>query len=132
MSRVGISSPEARLKQYPHEFSGGMRQRVAIATALLNEPDLIIADEPTTALDVTIQSQILFEVQKLSRETGTAVLWITHDLAVVAELADRVAVMYAGRIVETGTVDDVLDRPAIPTRSACSAPRPRWSRPASG
>ena len=111
---VGISSPEARLKQYPHEFSGGMRQRVAIATALLNKPDLIIADEPTTALDVTIQSQILFEVQKLSRETGTAVLWITHDLAVVAELADRVAVMYAGRIVETGTVDDVLDRPRHP------------------
>ena len=91
-----------------------MRQRVAIATALLNRPDLIIADEPTTALDVTIQSQILFEVQKLSRETGTAVLWITHDLAVVAELADRVAVMYAGRIVETGTVDDVLDRPRHP------------------
>ncbi|WP_112663026.1 ABC transporter ATP-binding protein [Microvirga flavescens] len=114
LSRVGISSPEARLKQYPHEFSGGMRQRVAIATALLNEPDLIIADEPTTALDVTIQSQILFEVQKLSRETGTALLWITHDLAVVAELADRVAVMYAGRIVETGTVDDVLDRPRHP------------------
>ncbi|WP_243367758.1 ABC transporter ATP-binding protein [Microvirga solisilvae] len=114
LSRVGISSPDARLKQYPHEFSGGMRQRVAIATALLNKPDLIIADEPTTALDVTIQSQILFEVQKLSRETGTAVLWITHDLAVVAELADRVAVMYAGRIVETGTVDDVLDRPRHP------------------
>ncbi|MEZ0167126.1 ABC transporter ATP-binding protein [Microvirga sp. TS319] len=114
LSRVGIPSPDARLRQYPHEFSGGMRQRVAIATALLNEPDLIIADEPTTALDVTIQSQILFEVQKLSRETGTAVLWITHDLAVVAELADRVAVMYAGQIVETGTVDDVLDRPRHP------------------
>jgi peptide/nickel transport system ATP-binding protein len=114
LSRVGISSPETRLKQYPHEFSGGMRQRVAIATALLNRPDLIIADEPTTALDVTIQSQILFEVQKLSRETGTAVLWITHDLAVVAGLADRVAVMYAGRIVETGIVDDVLDRPRHP------------------
>ncbi|MBB4039451.1 peptide/nickel transport system ATP-binding protein [Microvirga flocculans] len=114
LSRVGIPSPETRLKQFPHEFSGGMRQRVAIATALLNAPDLIIADEPTTALDVTIQSQILFEVQKLSRETGTAVLWITHDLAVVAELADRVAVMYAGRIVETGTVDDVLSTPRHP------------------
>jgi len=109
---VGISGERA--DRYPHEFSGGMRQRVAIATALLNRPDLIIADEPTTALDVTIQSQILFEVQKLSRETGAAVLWITHDLAVVAELADRVAVMYAGRIVETGTVDDVLDRPRHP------------------
>lgn len=114
LGRVGISSPEVRLKQYPHEFSGGMRQRVAIATALLNNPDLIIADEPTTALDVTIQSQILYEVQKLARETGTAVLWITHDLAVVAELADRVAVMYAGQIVETGAVDDVLDRPLHP------------------
>ena len=114
LARVGISSPEARLKQFPHEFSGGMRQRVAIATALLNNPDLIIADEPTTALDVTIQSQILYEVQKLSRETGTAILWITHDLAVVGELADRVAVMYAGRIVETGSVDEVLDRPRHP------------------
>ncbi|SEF46729.1 ABC transporter ATP-binding protein [Bosea lathyri] len=114
LARVGISSPETRLRQYPHEFSGGMRQRVAIATALLNEPDLIIADEPTTALDVTIQAQILYEVQKLSRETGAAVIWITHDLAVVAELADRVAVMYAGRIVEIGPVDVVLDRPCHP------------------
>jgi peptide/nickel transport system ATP-binding protein len=114
LGRVGISSPQARLKQFPHEFSGGMRQRVAIATALLNAPDLIIADEPTTALDVTIQSQILFEVQKLAREAGTAVLWITHDLAVVAELADRVAVMYAGRIVEIGPVDAVLDAPRHP------------------
>ena len=91
-----------------------MRQRVAIATALLNDPDLIIADEPTTALDVTIQAQILYEVQKLSRETGAAVIWITHDLAVVAELADRVAVMYAGRIVEIGDVEIVLDRPRHP------------------
>jgi peptide/nickel transport system ATP-binding protein len=114
LGRVGISSPETRLRQYPHEFSGGMRQRVAIATALLNEPDLIIADEPTTALDVTIQAQILYEVQKLSRETGAAVIWITHDLAVVAELADRVAVMYAGRIVEIGAVDIVLDQPRHP------------------
>ena len=114
LGRVGISSPETRLKQFPHEFSGGMRQRVAIATALLNEPDLIIADEPTTALDVTIQSQILYEMQKLARETGTAVIWITHDLAVVAELADRIAVMYAGRVVETGPVDLVLDAPRHP------------------
>jgi peptide/nickel transport system ATP-binding protein len=114
LARVGISSGRERLAQYPHEFSGGMRQRVAIATALLNSPDLIIADEPTTALDVTIQGQILFEVQKLSRETGAALIWITHDLSVVAELADRVAVMYAGRIVESGPVGEVLDAPRHP------------------
>ena len=114
LERVGISSARARLAQYPHEFSGGMRQRVAIATALLNKPDLIIADEPTTALDVTIQSQILFEMQKLARESGTALIWITHDLTVVAELADRVAVMYAGRIVESGALATVLDHPRHP------------------
>ncbi len=111
---VGIASPDERLRAYPHQFSGGMRQRVAIAIALLNKPDLIIADEPTTALDVTIQSQILYEAQKLCRETGTALIWITHDLAVVAGLADRICVMYAGRIVEQGGVDDVLDRPLHP------------------
>jgi peptide/nickel transport system ATP-binding protein len=86
-----------------------MRQRVAIAIALLNEPDLIIADEPTTALDVTIQGQILFEMQKLARESGTALIWITHDLSVIAGLADEICVMYAGRIVERGSVDQVLD-----------------------
>jgi peptide/nickel transport system ATP-binding protein len=114
LSRVGIPSAEARLRQYPHEFSGGMRQRVAIAIALLNDPDLIIADEPTTALDVTIQGQILFEMQKLARETGAALIWITHDLTVVAELADHIAVMYAGRIVEAGPVAAVLDNPRHP------------------
>ena len=114
LARVGIAAPEERLSAYPHQLSGGMRQRVAIATAFLNQPDLLIADEPTTALDVTIQAQILYEVQKLCRETGTALIWITHDLAVVAGLADRIAVMYAGRIVETGTTDDVLDRPLHP------------------
>ncbi len=114
LGRVGISSARERLAQYPHEFSGGMRQRVAIATALLNKPDLIIADEPTTALDVTIQGQILFEMQKLARESGAAVIWITHDLAVVAELADRIAVMYAGRIVESGPLAGVLDDPRHP------------------
>ncbi|HET7033143.1 MAG TPA: ABC transporter ATP-binding protein, partial [Casimicrobiaceae bacterium] len=103
-----------RLKAYPHQFSGGMRQRVAIAIALLNNPDLIIADEPTTALDVTIQGQILFEMQKLTRETGAALIWITHDLSVIAGLADRVCVMYAGRIVEQGNVEDVLTRPQHP------------------
>ena len=114
LAQVGIPSPERRLKAYPHELSGGMRQRVAIATAFINQPDLIIADEPTTALDVTIQAQILFEAQQLCRKTGTAMVWITHDLAVVAALADRIAVMYAGRIVEMGTADDVIDRPLHP------------------
>jgi peptide/nickel transport system ATP-binding protein len=112
--KVGIASPDERLKGYPHQFSGGMRQRVAIAIALLNGPALIIADEPTTALDVTIQGQILFEMQKLSRETGTALIWITHDLSVIAGLADRICVMYAGRIVEEGTTADVLTTPRHP------------------
>ena len=112
--QVGMPAPERRLKAYPHELSGGMRQRIAIATAFLNKPDLIIADEPTTALDVTIQAQILHEVQDLCRKTGTAMIWITHDLAVVAALADRIAVMYAGRIVETGRTEDVIDRPLHP------------------
>jgi peptide/nickel transport system ATP-binding protein len=112
--RVGIPSPDERLKSYPHQFSGGMRQRVAIAISLLNNPDLIIADEPTTALDVTIQGQILYEMQKLTRETGAAMIWITHDLSVVAGLADRVCVMYAGRIVEEGTTYDVLTHPRHP------------------
>ena len=114
LNLVGIASPGSRLKQYPHEFSGGMRQRVAIAIALLHRPDLIIADEPTTALDVTVQGQILYEMQRLVRETGAALVWITHDLSVVAGLADRVAVMYAGRIVEEGRTDDVLHAPRHP------------------
>jgi peptide/nickel transport system ATP-binding protein len=112
--RVGIPSPDERLRAYPHQFSGGMRQRVAIAIALLNDPELIIADEPTTALDVTIQGQILFEMQKLTRETGAALIWITHDLSVIAGLADRICVMYAGRIVEQGTATDVLTHPRHP------------------
>lgn len=114
LGQVGIPSPASRLKNYPHQLSGGMRQRVAIAIALLNEPDLIIADEPTTALDVTIQAQILSEVQALCRQTGTAMIWITHDLAVVAGLADHIAVMYAGRLVESGSTDDIIDRPQHP------------------
>jgi len=114
LAMVGIPSAQERLLSYPHQLSGGMRQRVAIAIALLNRPRLLIADEPTTALDVTIQAQILFEVQKLCRETGTALVWITHDLAVVSGLADRVAVMYAGRIVETGPTADVIRRPSHP------------------
>jgi peptide/nickel transport system ATP-binding protein len=134
LGRVGIPSPEEKLYAYPHQLSGGMRQRVAIAIALLNKPDLLIADEPTTALDVTTQRQILLEMQQLQRESGTAMLWITHDLAVVANIADDVGVMVAGRIVEHGPVRSVLIRPthpytralldAIPGRSAPGTPLP--------
>lgn len=128
LARVGIPSPEDRLKTYPHELSGGMRQRVAIAIALLNQPEVIIADEPTTGLDVTIQAQILYEVQKLVDETGTAVIWITHDLSIVAGLADRVAVMYAGRIVEEGAIADVIERPAHPYTAGLLASVPDRNR----
>ncbi|MCT4535574.1 ABC transporter ATP-binding protein [Halodesulfovibrio sp.] len=114
LGMVGIPSPEKRVKAYPHQFSGGMRQRVAIATGLLNHPDLIIADEPTTALDVTIQSQILSEMQQLCRKTGMSLMWVTHDLTVIAGLANRVAVMYAGKIIEEGPVEAVLDKPLHP------------------
>ena len=114
LGMVGIPSPDERLKSYPHQFSGGMRQRVAIAIALLHRPDLIVADEPTTALDVTIQGQILAEVQKLATNLGTSLVWITHDLSVVAGLADEIAVMYAGRVVEQGEVNTVLDGPYHP------------------
>ncbi|HEX9392826.1 MAG TPA: ABC transporter ATP-binding protein [Usitatibacteraceae bacterium] len=112
--KVGIPSPEERLLAYPHQFSGGMRQRVAIAIALLNKPDVIIADEPTTALDVTIQGQILCEMQKMCRESGTALVWITHDLSVIAGLADDIAVMYAGKVVESGSTSELLDAPLHP------------------
>ena len=114
LAAVGIAAPDERLKSYPHQLSGGLRQRVAIAIALLHRPLLLIADEPTTALDVTIQSQILAEVQALCAQSGTALIWITHDLAVVSGLADRIAVMYAGRIVEEGPVEAVLSRPLHP------------------
>jgi peptide/nickel transport system ATP-binding protein len=114
LGMVGIPSPDERLASYPHQFSGGMRQRAAIAIALLHRPELIIADEPTTALDVTIQSQILAQMQGLTKQLGMALLWISHDLGVVAGLAHRVAVMYAGRIVEIGPTDDVLDHPTHP------------------
>ncbi|MDO8301326.1 ABC transporter ATP-binding protein [Lacisediminimonas sp.] len=111
LARVGISSPEQRLRSYPHQFSGGMRQRVAIAIAMLNQPDLIICDEPTTALDVTTQAQILGEMQALCRESGSALIWITHDLAVVAGLADHLCVMRNGKIVESGSTAQVLLAP---------------------
>jgi peptide/nickel transport system ATP-binding protein len=114
LEKVGIPSPVERLRSYPHEFSGGMRQRVAIAIAVINKPDLIIADEPTTALDVTIQGQILYQMQKLCRESHTALIWITHDLSLVSSLADRICVMYAGKVVEQGTVREVLESPKHP------------------
>ena len=114
LDRVGIPSAGDRFDLYPHEFSGGMRQRVMIAMALLCEPDLLIADEPTTALDVTIQAQILDLMADLKRDFGTAIIMITHDLGVVAGLCDRVMVMYAGRVVETGSVRDIFYRPQHP------------------
>jgi oligopeptide/dipeptide ABC transporter ATP-binding protein len=114
LNSVGISNAEDRLNNYPHQFSGGMRQRVIIAIALASNPDLIIADEPTTALDVTIQAQILKLMKKLSKETNSALILITHDLAVISELTDRVNVMYCGKIVETGYTQEIINNPAHP------------------
>ena len=111
---VGIPFPEKRIDQYPHEFSGGMRQRVVIAIAMANNPDIIIADEPTTALDVTVQAQVLEALRAAQRETGAAMVLITHDLGVVAGQADRVLVMYAGKPVEIGSVDDIYYKPRMP------------------
>jgi oligopeptide/dipeptide ABC transporter ATP-binding protein len=122
LARVGISSPRTRLAQYPHQLSGGLRQRVMIAMALLCEPELLIADEPTTALDVTVQAQILRLLAELQGALGLAILLITHDLSVVARVAQRVSVMYAGEIVETGSVAHVFARPMHPyTRGLLSA-----------
>ena len=114
MELVAIPAPEKRFDQYPHEFSGGMRQRVVIAIAVANDPDLLIADEPTTALDVTIQAQIVDILNKLRREKGVAIALITHDLGLVAGLADRIAILYAGRIAESGKIDAVFKRPRHP------------------
>ena len=114
LDRVGIPAPERRLKQYPFELSGGMRQRVVIALAMLTKPDLLIADEPTTALDVTIQAQVLELMKELQKEQGTSILLVTHDLGVVAQTAEHVAVMYMGRIVEQGSVRQVLKNPMHP------------------
>ncbi len=111
---VGIPEPAQRAREYPHQFSGGMRQRAMIAMAIALKPDLLIADEPTTALDVTVQAQIMDLLEELRKETGMALILITHDIGVVAETADRVAVMYAGRIVETGSIQDVLMHPVHP------------------
>jgi peptide/nickel transport system ATP-binding protein/oligopeptide transport system ATP-binding protein len=129
---VGIPNPERRFDNYPHEFSGGMRQRAMIALALVLEPEVLIADEPTTALDVTIQAQILRLLEQLNQERGLAVILITHDLGVVAEVADRTLVMYAGRVVEEGTLDDIFYDPQHPytwgllgSLTRIDQPRPR-------
>lgn len=125
LQRVEMPDPQRQINAYPHELSGGMRQRVMIAIALAGRPRLLIADEPTTALDVTIQAQILELIRKIQRDDGMSVLLITHDLGVIAEMCDRVAVMYAGRVVEQGTVLDIFDRPAHPYTRGLLASRPK-------
>ncbi len=122
---VGIPAPDQRIDAYPHQFSGGMRQRVVIALALCAEPQLVIADEPTTALDVSVQAQIISLLRRLAREHGTAVMLVTHDMGVIAETCDRVAVMYSGRIVEVGSVADVVHRPAHPYTAGLMASIPQ-------
>ena len=118
LARVGIPDPPLRLQQYPHQFSGGMRQRVTIAMALAGEPRLLIADEPTTALDVTVQAEIVSLIQDLQRQSGMSVIWVTHDLALLARIAERVLVMYAGKIVEEAPVEKLFSAPTHPyTRS---------------
>ena len=129
LTRVGIPDARARLDAYPHQFSGGMRQRVAIAIALLHGCDVIIADEPTTALDVSIQAQILTEVRELARENGTALVWISHDLATVSTLASRILVMYAGRIVEQGPTGTVLGAPRHPYTEGLLRSLPAMAEP---
>jgi peptide/nickel transport system ATP-binding protein len=114
LAEVGIPAPDKRIDGYPHEFSGGMRQRVVIALAICAEPELIIADEPTTALDVSVQAQIISLIKRLGRDHGTAVMLVTHDMGVIAETSDRVAVMYAGRVAEIGPVQDVVRNPLHP------------------
>lgn len=118
MEQVGIPHPEERIDAYPHEFSGGMRQRAMLAVALASEPDLLIADEPTTALDVTIQAQILRELRRLNEEFGMSILMVTHDLGVVADLCDRVVVMYGGEVMESGTTEQILTEPKHPYTKA--------------
>jgi oligopeptide transport system ATP-binding protein len=115
---VGVPAPDKRIRQYPHEFSGGMRQRVMIAMALITDPELLIADEPTTALDVTVQAQIIELIRRLQHEHGTAVIWISHDLGVVAGYCEQVQVMYAGRIVESGPVEKIYKHPTHPYNRA--------------
>jgi oligopeptide/dipeptide ABC transporter ATP-binding protein len=128
LDKVGISDPIRAIDRYPHEFSGGMRQRVMIAKALACDPALLIADEPTTALDVTIQAQVLDLMRRLQRELGMAIIFVTHDLGVVAQMADRVAIMYTGKIVETGTVRDIFKRPKHPYTGNLLRAVPRLGR----
>ncbi len=128
LEEVGIPAAAARINSYPHEFSGGMRQRVVIALALCAEPSLVIADEPTTALDVSVQAQIISLLKQLCREHGTAVMLVTHDMGVIAEAVDRVAVMYAGRLAELGPVREVLTRPAHPYTTGLMASTPLASK----
>ncbi len=129
LERVGIPAPEQRLREYPHQISGGMRQRVMIAMALAAEPDVLIADEPTTALDVTIQAQILALIADLQRSTGMSLVFITHDLGVIAEICDRVVVMYAGRVVESAPVTELFARPCHPYTRGLLASMPRLDLP---
>ena len=129
LEKVGIPSPEIRVGEYPHQLSGGMRQRVMIAMALVCEPALVIADEPTTALDVTIQAQILQLLQKMQDESGTSIIMITHDLGVIAETCDDVVVMYAGRVAEQGSVEDVFNHPRHPYTRGLLASIPRLTTP---
>jgi peptide/nickel transport system ATP-binding protein len=128
LGRVGIPNPQTRVDDYPHQFSGGMRQRAMIAMALSCDPELLIADEPTTALDVTVQAQILDLMSSLQEEFGSAVIIITHDLGVVAELADDILVMYAGRMAEYGTAEDIFDRPGHPYAWGLLGSMPRMDR----
>ncbi|MGY1742199.1 MULTISPECIES: ABC transporter ATP-binding protein [unclassified Blastococcus] len=132
LAEVGLPDPARAVDRYPHELSGGMRQRVMIAIALSNSPALLVADEATTALDVTVQAQIIDLVERLQAEHGTGVVWITHDLGVVAGIADRVLVMYGGRCVEDGTVDDVLERPAHPYTRGLLGALPDLAAPLDG
>ena len=127
-NHVGISNPEQRLTEYPHQLSGGMRQRAMIAMALASNPSILIADEPTTALDVTIQAQVLQLINELKRNIGTSVIFITHDLGVIAEMADNVAVMYLGKVVEYTDVDTLFNNPAHPYTTALMAAIPSAAR----
>jgi oligopeptide/dipeptide ABC transporter ATP-binding protein len=130
LAALHISDPERFLRRYPHELSGGMRQRAMIAMALIGEPEVLLADEPTTALDVTVQAQILRVLAQIRERTGIAIMLVTHDMGVVAEIADRVTVMYAGRVVESGTVHALFDDPRHPYTEALQACVPRPDRPA--